>query len=246
MEMEQPQAVNVMSEVTTLIRSWDEENNQQNYDPVPTLTRLAEIIEIETEHYYKTDPDPFDERHPSRTDPQCNLGQILKALFKKDVFMSSLVSDYLRETYYSRLGIVGHDVDQLNIAACRLMLDVLPGLETTVVFQPDSDGLVNRLLKWATNSIEPLQTYATGLLAAAMEIPEIAGRFREQNAKMVPLMLNRLKRLQANSDFMQNVRHFGHILIKSPRIQPKERKSKDQSFHVFLIIFTNLKNIYKD
>lgn len=46
-----------------------------------------------------------------------------------------MVNDYLRDTYYSRLGITGRDVEQLNIAACRLMLDVMPGLETSVVFQ---------------------------------------------------------------------------------------------------------------
>lgn len=100
-----------------------------------TCRRLAELIEIETENYLKMDPDPFDERHPSRTDPDCKLGQILKLLFRKDNFMNKLVSDYLRDTYYSRLGITGRDVDQLNIAACRLMLDVMPGLDTSVVFQ---------------------------------------------------------------------------------------------------------------
>lgn len=50
--------------------------------------RLAEIIEAETENYMKMDPDPFDERHPSRTDPDCKLGQILKLLFRKDNFMN--------------------------------------------------------------------------------------------------------------------------------------------------------------
>lgn len=52
--------------------------------------RLAEIIEIETENYLKMDPDPFDERHPSRTDPDCKLGQILKLLFRKDNFMNKV------------------------------------------------------------------------------------------------------------------------------------------------------------
>jgi len=28
------------------------------------IIRLAEIIERETEAYYKMDPDPFDDRHP--------------------------------------------------------------------------------------------------------------------------------------------------------------------------------------
>lgn len=53
-------------------------------------SRLAEIIEIETENYLKMDPDPFDERHPSRTDPECKLGQILKMLFRKDNFMNKV------------------------------------------------------------------------------------------------------------------------------------------------------------
>jgi HIV-1 Vpr-binding protein len=45
---------------------------------------------VETENYLKMDPDPFDERHPSRTDPDCKLGQILKALFRKDNFMNKV------------------------------------------------------------------------------------------------------------------------------------------------------------
>lgn len=30
------------------------------------IIRLAEIIERETEAYYKMDPDPFDDRHPGK------------------------------------------------------------------------------------------------------------------------------------------------------------------------------------
>ncbi len=30
------------------------------------LSRLAEIVEAETEAWYKIDPDPFDDRHPGR------------------------------------------------------------------------------------------------------------------------------------------------------------------------------------
>lgn len=53
---------------------------------VPSFScfRLAEIVEVETENYLKMDPDPFDERHPSRTDPSGTLGHVLKALFRKD------------------------------------------------------------------------------------------------------------------------------------------------------------------
>lgn len=36
----------------------------------------------------RKDPDPFDERHPSRTDPECELGRMLKLMFRKDNFMT--------------------------------------------------------------------------------------------------------------------------------------------------------------
>ncbi|KAG5893684.1 hypothetical protein JTB14_021980 [Gonioctena quinquepunctata] len=210
----------VMSEISSIIRKWEDEHGQPNYDPIPSLTRLAEIVEVETENYLKMDPDPFDERHPSRTDPQCILGQILKALFKKDNFTNKLINDYLRDTYYSRSGIIGKDSDQLNIAACRLMLDIMPGLDTTVVFQPEADSLILRLIKWVTSSIEPLQSYATGLLGAAMEIPEIATKFREQNSKLIPLLLQRIKRLKNSSEFINNPsfsRPFAHLsAMRSP------------------------------
>ncbi|KAG7188404.1 hypothetical protein KM043_008052 [Ampulex compressa] len=185
-----------VTDVVQILRQWEEDHGSPTYDPIPTLQRLAEIIELETENYLKMDPDPFDERHPSRTDPECNFGHILKVLFRKDNFMTKLINDYLRDTYWSRAGIAGRDVRKLNIAACRLMLDILPGLETSAVFQPDMEGLIHRLFSWAEKSVEPLQSYATGLLAAAMEVQDIATGFREQNGKMVPLMLQRLHKLQ--------------------------------------------------
>lgn len=46
-----------------------------------------------------------------------------------------LVNDYVRDTYYSRQNITGRDVTKLNVAACRLTLDLMPGLEMSVVFQ---------------------------------------------------------------------------------------------------------------
>lgn len=58
--------------------------NENNY------YSLAEIIEAETENFMKKDPDPFDERHPSRTDPSCALGMALKVMFKKDSFMTKV------------------------------------------------------------------------------------------------------------------------------------------------------------
>lgn len=47
-----------------------------------------------------------------------------------------------------------------------------------ISLQPTNDALVQRLFTWAEKSQEPLQTYATGLLAAAMEVQDIAAGFR--------------------------------------------------------------------
>lgn len=54
------------------------------------FSRLAELVEAEAENYLKVDPDPFDERHPSRADPNCSFGQMLKILFRKDTFMNKV------------------------------------------------------------------------------------------------------------------------------------------------------------
>jgi HIV-1 Vpr-binding protein len=50
-------------------------------------------------------------------------------------FAFQLVNDYLRDNYWSRIGNPSKDSRKLNIAACRLMLDIMPGLETSAVFQ---------------------------------------------------------------------------------------------------------------
>lgn len=42
---------NVMTEVTSLVRSWEEEHSQQSYDPVLTLTRFLEILKWLTVYY---------------------------------------------------------------------------------------------------------------------------------------------------------------------------------------------------
>ncbi|KAK7868719.1 hypothetical protein R5R35_008241 [Gryllus longicercus] len=194
------ESLSEVTDVMVILRQWEEEHSQFNYDPVPTLTRLAEIIEAETENYMKMDPDPFDERHPSRADPDCALGHILKVLFRKDNFMNKLVNDYLRDNYWARTGNPGKDSRKLTVAVCRLILDIMPGLETSAVFQqPEMESTVLRLFSWAEKSSEPLQSYATGMLAAAMEVQDIAANFREQNSKLVPLMLQRLHKLQARA-----------------------------------------------
>uniref|UniRef100_A0A8C4R3X2 DDB1- and CUL4-associated factor 1 n=1 Tax=Eptatretus burgeri TaxID=7764 RepID=A0A8C4R3X2_EPTBU len=166
-------AVDSKAELTALLDQWERQKGSGT-NPVPVLTSISELIEKETEEYHKVDPDPFDDRHPGRADPECVLGYLLKILFKNDDFMNSLVSAYVmssRETY-------------LNTAACRLLLDIMPGLETSVVFQ-EKEGIVENLFKWAREAEDPLRTYATGLLAAGMEIQDIAANYREENSQML-------------------------------------------------------------
>ncbi|XP_031622219.1 protein mahjong isoform X3 [Contarinia nasturtii] len=183
-------------DLQSIFQLWERKHSTPGFDPEIILTRLSEIFEEETEIYMCKDPDPFDERHPSRTDPECELGRMLKLLFRKDHFMTRLVNDYLRDNYFTRQSIQKSS-QSLNIAACRLILLIMPGLETSAVFQAENDNLIQRLYNWAEESAEPLRSYATGLLGAAMEVQDIAIGFRENNTRLVPIALRRLHTLQA-------------------------------------------------
>lgn len=65
------------------------------------------------------------------------------------------------------------------------------------MFQVENDNFIQRLYNWAEESAEPLRSYAIGLLGAAMEVQDIAITFRENNTRLVPIMLKRLHALQA-------------------------------------------------
>lgn len=60
----------------------------------------------------------------------------------------------------------------------------------------ENDSFIQRLYNWAETSEEPLCSYATGLLGAAMDVQDIAVAFRTNNARLVPEMLRKLDRLQ--------------------------------------------------
>lgn len=117
----------------------------------------------------------------------------------------------------------------MNAAAARLLLDLMPGLDTSVVFE-DTEGLINRLFTWAERGADPLQTYATGLLAAAMEIQELAPNYREQNAHLVPLMLKRLWDIQKKnaeerrSSESNHTRRFTNFSTEPPVAPAKASK----------------------
>lgn len=104
----------------------------------------------------------------------------------------------MRDTYWTRQGISTRDPRELNTVAARLILDLLPGLELSVLFH-ETDGLIHKLFAWAEKGQDPLQSYAIGLVAAAMELQDIAANFREQNAHLVPIMLKRLWEIQKKS-----------------------------------------------
>uniref|UniRef100_A0A8B9L5M4 DDB1- and CUL4-associated factor 1 n=1 Tax=Astyanax mexicanus TaxID=7994 RepID=A0A8B9L5M4_ASTMX len=178
-------SVDSKAELTTLLEQWEREQQGSTQDLVTILTKISELVERETEEYHKADPDPFDDRHPGRADPECMLGHLLKILFKNDDFMNALVNSY---------AMTSREVS-LNTSACRLLLNIMPGLETAVVFQ-EKEGIVERLFKWAREAEDPLRIYATGLLAGAMENQDIAANYREENSVLVPLMLQRLRELQ--------------------------------------------------
>ncbi|CAH1785027.1 unnamed protein product [Owenia fusiformis] len=175
-------AIDSAAELASTLEQWERDDGSAA-DPLPVLNKLADLIEHETEEYYKMDPDPFDDRHPGRADPSCRLGHLLKSLFKNDNFMNKLVSDYLVSS--------PRDKEALHIAACRLLFDIMPGLETTVIFQ-ENEPLVRRLIGWAENAIEPLRSYATGLLSGSMEVQDVAANFKEANSRLVPMMITRL------------------------------------------------------
>jgi len=193
---EEPLSLNLFQD---LIKEWDTEHVQSNYDPTTILHKMADILEKETNVFMASDPDPFEERHPSRVDPECQLGLILKSYFKKESLVQEVFNQYMKENYFTRAGLDLSSFN-LNVAACRLVLDILPGLEIGVL--NDTDGLIAQLYKWVSSKQEPLCSYATGLLAVAMELNEVAteSEIRERNSKLVPEMLTRLRELQDQSE----------------------------------------------
>ena len=59
-------------------------------------------------------------------DSSCQLGILLKAFFKKETLVQALINKYLKENYFVRAGMDKRPFD-LNVAACRIVLDIIPG-----------------------------------------------------------------------------------------------------------------------
>ena len=109
-----------------LLHRWEDNITENSFDPAPIFHQMCDILEKETNVYIASDPDPFEERHPSRVDQSCQLGIHLKSLFKKEELVKILFDKYMRENHFVRQGIDKNSTD-LNIAACRLVLDIMPG-----------------------------------------------------------------------------------------------------------------------
>ncbi|KAK6059697.1 hypothetical protein COOONC_02660, partial [Cooperia oncophora] len=176
-----------LENLSAILKTWDGAHRAEGFDPLPTLTSIAEIIEQSIDDFLKLDPDPLDDRHPARTHPHAEFGNLLKMLFRNDDFMNKLVITYL----------LGRDHLELSIAAARLLLDCLPGLDANVVFSEPSD-FIPQLYVWARDSSsEILRAYAIGLLAGALEVQGNAHKYRTNNIDLMPVALRRLADLKA-------------------------------------------------
>lgn len=122
---------------------------------------------------------------------------------------------------------------ELNTIAARLLLDIVPGLDVAVVFQEtvrflmfperlasqhdfcSKEDLMGQLFRWAEGSLDPMSSYATGLLAAAMESQDIAANCRELNISLFPVLLRRLQDLKEKMEQEELCRdqigHFGDV-----------------------------------
>lgn len=124
-----------------------------------------------TDVYLQKDPDPYEERHPSRVDPEGQLGQILKSFFRKDPLVQDVFNNYTKENFFSR-NHVEKDYRPVLGAALRLMLNLSPGIEQTLLME--FEGLTTRLYDFAETAEEPIRSYASGMLAVVMECSEVA------------------------------------------------------------------------
>ena len=79
-------------------------------------------------------PDPFEDRHPSRVDPECQLGLCLKAYFKKESLVAEVFNNYLKENYWTRTGTNRSSLE-LNVAACRWIK--IKSIKTSLSFEFD-------------------------------------------------------------------------------------------------------------
>uniref|UniRef100_A0A183CJT1 LisH domain-containing protein n=1 Tax=Globodera pallida TaxID=36090 RepID=A0A183CJT1_GLOPA len=174
----------LQEEVRQILLTWEDQNENSDWDVEPSLKRMAEILEEAINDYLQNNPDPMDERHPFKSQPTRPLGYLLKMITKEEDFLNKLIISYL----------LARDNTRLNTIAARLLLDLLPDPSMLSRLQ-DADSLLTQLFRWAENSdSRELRAYSMALLGSAMDA-EQAHQYRQQNATLIPIALQRLQSL---------------------------------------------------
>lgn len=178
---------NVMQEeLRALLDTWENENENSTWDVDPVLRRIAEILEEATNDFLQSNPDPMDDRHPLKSQPLHAFGHLLKMITRIESFVNKLVISYL----------LARDNTERNVLAARLLLSLLPGIDTNVVLS-DADSLFVQLFRWAEQSdSRELRAYSMALLGAGMGA-EQAHQYRLNNLVLIPIALQRLRDLYA-------------------------------------------------
>ncbi|KAL3982548.1 hypothetical protein ACH3XW_47600 [Acanthocheilonema viteae] len=180
-----PSQSSAAGELQAILAVWEAENDNASFSVKPSLIRLSELIEEATDDFLKQDPDPLDDRHPAKTYPSCILGHLLKVISRYEEFMNKLLVSYL----------MSRDDIELNIASARLLLNLIPGLDSAVLSEPE--GLIPQLYRWAESDATNyyLRAYSFGLLAAALDVTSVASSLKIENSALIPIALRRLKDL---------------------------------------------------
>ncbi|CAG9535230.1 unnamed protein product, partial [Cercopithifilaria johnstoni] len=180
-----PSQSSAAGELQAILAVWEAENDNASFSVKPSLIRLSELIEEATDDFLKQDPDPLDDRHPAKTYPSCILGHLLKVISRYEEFMNKLLVSYL----------MSRDDIELNIASARLLLNLIPGLDSAVLSEPE--GLIPQLYRWAESDATNcyLRAYSFGLLAAALDVTSVASSLKMENSALIPIALRRLKDL---------------------------------------------------
>ncbi len=89
-----------------VLKRWEDGRSEAGFDPTEVMNDMSEVLEKENDVYLSRDPDPFEERHPSRVDPECQIGQLLKTFFRKESLVQDLFNNYLHDKYFIRQNLV--------------------------------------------------------------------------------------------------------------------------------------------
>ncbi|KAK7916337.1 hypothetical protein WMY93_012098 [Mugilogobius chulae] len=159
---------------------------------VSVLTKMSEVIEQETREYYKRDPDPFDDRHPGRADPNCMLGRLLKTIFANEDLTNAVLDTYiLNSTELS-----------LNTAACRLLQNMVPGLETSAVFEDKVPLMLSRLRDLQSDEANSQTSQSNSLPQdSKVQQPPQARHLQTDNPLRKTLLTAAVERLTAQTHY---------------------------------------------